>query len=138
MSALSLPRISTAQPGLVIWTNQRCCIYEKSRQTLVRSDGIHSELLHTTKSQFLDSRISAQSAPHLFKMAGLVNAPNRVPEHQRTYQHAYRAHTRIWRINPRSSILYVPFVITLWGTCGLSLYAMGRKVAGYNTWFSKE
>lgn len=29
---------------------------------------------------------------------GFVNAPNKVPEHQRTYQAAYRGHTRIWRI----------------------------------------
>ena len=28
----------------------------------------------------------------------LVNAPNKVPEHQRAYQAAYRAHTRIWKI----------------------------------------
>lgn len=29
---------------------------------------------------------------------GFVNAPNKVPEHQRTYQAAYRSHQRIWRI----------------------------------------
>lgn len=29
---------------------------------------------------------------------GFVNAANKVPEHQRTYQAAYKAHTRIWRI----------------------------------------
>lgn len=29
---------------------------------------------------------------------GFVNAPNKVPEHQRNYQAAYRSHTRIWRI----------------------------------------
>lgn len=36
----------------------------------------------------------ADSFPH----SGFVNAQNKVPEHQRTYQAAYRAHTRIWRI----------------------------------------
>lgn len=30
--------------------------------------------------------------------SGFINAPNKVPEHQRAYQAAYRAHTRIWRI----------------------------------------
>ena len=30
--------------------------------------------------------------------SSLVNAKNKVPEHQRVYQAAYRAHTRIWKI----------------------------------------
>ncbi|KAK7709258.1 hypothetical protein SLS63_013263 [Diaporthe eres] len=71
-------------------------------------------------------------------MAGFVNAQNKVPEHQRTYQAAYRAHTRIWRINPRSTVLYVPFVWIMWGTTGAMMYAMGRKVMGHNSWFGKN
>ncbi|KAJ4425292.1 hypothetical protein N0V82_000102 [Gnomoniopsis sp. IMI 355080] len=70
-------------------------------------------------------------------MAGFINAPNKVPEYQRTYQAAYRSHQRIWRIHPRSTILYVPFVTVMWATTAASMYAMGRKVAGYNTWFGK-
>ncbi|KAK1829698.1 hypothetical protein QBC39DRAFT_356246 [Podospora conica] len=68
----------------------------------------------------------------------LVNAPNKVPEHQRVYQAAYRAHTRIWKISPRSNIMYTPYLIVMWGTFGASMYAMGRKVLGYNTWFGKN
>ncbi|PSS02465.1 hypothetical protein BD289DRAFT_478841 [Coniella lustricola] len=71
-------------------------------------------------------------------MAGFVNAPNKVPEHQRNYQAAYRNHTRIWRIHPRSTVLYVPFVVLMWGTTAATTYAMGRKVLGYNTWFGKN
>lgn len=31
-------------------------------------------------------------------MYSLVNAKNRVPELQRFYQQAYKAHTRLWKI----------------------------------------
>lgn len=71
-------------------------------------------------------------------MAGFVNAPNKVPQHQRTYQAAYRAHTRIWRISPRSSFMYLPFVWVMWGSTAALTYAMGRKIAGHNTWFGKD
>lgn len=67
-----------------------------------------------------------------------VNAPNKVPEHQRVYQAAYKAHTRIWRIAPRSTAMYTPFTIVMWGTCGACLYGMGRKVLGYNSFFGKD
>ncbi|KAK4162711.1 hypothetical protein QBC43DRAFT_320806 [Cladorrhinum sp. PSN259] len=69
---------------------------------------------------------------------GLVNAPNKVPDMQRKYQAAYKAHTRIWRIGPRSNILLTPYYILLWGTTGASMYAMGRQVCGYKTWFGKN
>lgn len=58
--------------------------------------------------------------------------------------------------NPRSTALMVPYQILLWGTFGgsfpttlfsllcisdnpilASLYMMGRKILGYNTWFGK-
>ncbi|CAN8095789.1 unnamed protein product [Discula destructiva] len=72
-------------------------------------------------------------------MAGwFVNAPNKVPEYQRKYQTAYRAHTRIWRIHPRSSFLYLPFVTVMWATTAATMYGMGRKVLGHNTWFGKD
>ncbi|KAI1423718.1 hypothetical protein F5Y12DRAFT_715982 [Xylaria sp. FL1777] len=67
----------------------------------------------------------------------LVDAPNKVPQHQRFYQQAYRQHIRVWQINPRSNMLLVPYQILLWGTLGASMYMMGRKVFGYNTWFGK-
>ncbi|KAK1760935.1 hypothetical protein QBC47DRAFT_368645 [Echria macrotheca] len=69
---------------------------------------------------------------------GLVNAPNKVPEHQRVYQAAYRAHTRIWKISPRSNVLMTPYLILMWGTFGASMYGMGRKVLGYNSFFGKN
>jgi len=69
---------------------------------------------------------------------GLVNHHNKVPELQRKYQAAYRAHTRVWRISPRSSFLYTPFLAVMWGTTAFSMYAMTRKVCGYNTWFGKD
>ncbi|KAI0909455.1 hypothetical protein F4823DRAFT_428078 [Ustulina deusta] len=68
---------------------------------------------------------------------GLVDAPNKVPQYQRFYQQAYKQHTRLWQINPRSPKLMVPYTVLLWGTLGASLYMMGRKVFGYNTWFGK-
>ncbi|KAK4127481.1 hypothetical protein N657DRAFT_641483 [Parathielavia appendiculata] len=67
---------------------------------------------------------------------GLVDAKNKVPEYQRAYQHAYNAHTRIWRINPRSRMLLTPYNILLWGTTAATMYAMGRRIFGKNTWFS--
>ncbi|KFA64729.1 hypothetical protein S40285_05287 [Stachybotrys chlorohalonatus IBT 40285] len=69
---------------------------------------------------------------------GLVDAKNKVPEYQRFYQQAYKAHTRLWRIHPRSRILMTPYTILLWGTFGATLYAAGRKIAGHNTWFGKD
>ncbi|KAK3359384.1 hypothetical protein B0T25DRAFT_532787 [Lasiosphaeria hispida] len=68
----------------------------------------------------------------------LVNAPNKVPEHQRVYQQAYRAHTRIWKIAPKSNIMITPYLVVMWGTFGASMYAMGRTVLGYKTWFGKD
>ncbi|KAH6889997.1 hypothetical protein B0T10DRAFT_606434 [Thelonectria olida] len=68
----------------------------------------------------------------------LINAKNTVPENQRFYQAAYRAHTRVWRINPRSRLLLTPYVILLWGTFSAGLYGAGRKVLGYKTYFGKE
>ncbi|RKU45939.1 hypothetical protein DL546_004064 [Coniochaeta pulveracea] len=72
-------------------------------------------------------------------MAGLVNAPNKVPQAQREVQQAYRAHNRIWRIRPGPlSRLYVPYLVLLWGTTGATMYAMGRKVFGYNSFFGEK
>ncbi|KAH6626853.1 hypothetical protein B0J18DRAFT_425839 [Chaetomium sp. MPI-SDFR-AT-0129] len=67
---------------------------------------------------------------------GLVNRPNKVPQFQRQYQAAYRAHTRLWMINPRSKYLWYPYQLILWGGFAASMYGMGRKIYGKNTWFS--
>jgi len=67
-----------------------------------------------------------------------VNAKNKVPEHQRVYQAAYRGHTRIWKVSPRSNVLMTPYLILLYGGAAASLYAVGRKILGHNTWFGKE
>jgi len=45
---------------------------------------------HRTIPRIYDAKLMAPLS--------LVNAPNKVPEHQRVYQAAYRAHTRIWKI----------------------------------------
>ncbi|KAL7625577.1 hypothetical protein AAE478_004797 [Parahypoxylon ruwenzoriense] len=68
----------------------------------------------------------------------LVNAPNSVPEQQKFYQQAYNQHVRVWKINPRSNFLLVPYQVLLWGAFGASMYMMGRKIMGYNTWFGKK
>ncbi|PNP84804.1 hypothetical protein FNYG_01898 [Fusarium nygamai] len=68
--------------------------------------------------------------PHTF-----VNAKNPVPQYQRFYQNAYKNHTRLWKIGPRSRILMTPYLILLWGTLGASFYGAGRKVLGYNSYF---
>lgn len=64
----------------------------------------------------------------------------------------------IFSQNPRSTVLYVPFVWIMWGSTGgaskahtsyfegiftnetvtAMMYAMGRKVMGHNTWFGKD
>ncbi|KAL2263009.1 hypothetical protein VTK26DRAFT_8601 [Humicola hyalothermophila] len=67
---------------------------------------------------------------------GFVDAKNKVPEYQRMYQQAYKNHTRLWKIGPRSSLLLTPYHILLWGTSAATLYAMGRRIWGKNTWFS--
>ncbi|KAL1900275.1 hypothetical protein Sste5346_002586 [Sporothrix stenoceras] len=64
---------------------------------------------------------------------GIFNAPNKVPQHQRAYQAAYRQHIRIWNISPRSRVMLVPYTILLTGTLGAGLYGMGRKVLGYGS-----
>ncbi|KAI0852568.1 hypothetical protein F5Y00DRAFT_227029 [Daldinia vernicosa] len=69
---------------------------------------------------------------------GLINAPNKVPQHQKFYQQAYRNHVRLWWINPRSPYLLIPYQVLMWSTFGASMYMMGRKIAGYNTWFGKD
>ncbi|KAI1853576.1 hypothetical protein JX265_004093 [Neoarthrinium moseri] len=69
---------------------------------------------------------------------GLVDAPNKVPHHQKFYQNAYNQHIRLWRIGTRSSVLFLPYQVLLWGTFGASMYMMGRKVMGHNTWFGKD
>ncbi|KAK0739669.1 hypothetical protein B0T21DRAFT_284217, partial [Apiosordaria backusii] len=68
----------------------------------------------------------------------LIDAPNKVPHQQRVYQAAYRAHTRIWRISPRSNIMLTPYFALMWGTFGACMYGMGRQVCGYKTWFGKN
>ncbi|KAI0201000.1 hypothetical protein F4808DRAFT_426181 [Astrocystis sublimbata] len=65
----------------------------------------------------------------------MLDAPNKVPQHQRFYQQAYKQHTRLWQINPRSPKILIPYQIMLWGSLGASLYMMGRKIAGYNSAF---
>ncbi|KAL8376447.1 hypothetical protein RB595_007506 [Gaeumannomyces hyphopodioides] len=69
---------------------------------------------------------------------GFVNAKNKVPEYQRFYQAQYRNHVRLWKIHPRSKFMITPFLITLWGTLGLSVWGLGRKAAGYNSYWGKE
>ncbi|KAJ1329150.1 Cytochrome c oxidase subunit VII [Microdochium nivale] len=68
----------------------------------------------------------------------LVNAANRVPEHQRNYQHQYKQHVRLWKMGPRANLMMIPYQILLWGSFGSSMYMMSRKIAGYNTWFGKN
>ncbi|KAH9909829.1 hypothetical protein F4778DRAFT_775744 [Xylariomycetidae sp. FL2044] len=67
----------------------------------------------------------------------LVDAPNKVPHHQRYYQNAYKRHVRVWQIHPRSKYVVVPFQIMMWGTFGTTLYMGVRKALGYNTFFGK-
>ncbi|KAF4785480.1 hypothetical protein HER10_EVM0006734 [Colletotrichum scovillei] len=69
---------------------------------------------------------------------GIVDAKNKVPDLQKFYQAAYKDHTRVWKINPRSRWYMIPYVTLLWGSLGASFYGMGRKVLGYNTYFGKE
>ncbi|KAJ6444183.1 bacteriophage N adsorption protein A c-term domain-containing protein [Purpureocillium lavendulum] len=69
---------------------------------------------------------------------GLIDAKNKVPEHQRHYQQAYRAHTRLWKIGSRSRWYMTPYLVVLWGGFGAAMYAAGRKVTGHNTWFGKD
>ncbi|KAK4241101.1 hypothetical protein C8A03DRAFT_30705 [Achaetomium macrosporum] len=65
----------------------------------------------------------------------IYKAVNKVPEHQRVYQAAYKAHERIWRINPRSRMYLVPYNILLWGTTAATFWAVGRRIFGKSTWF---
>jgi len=69
---------------------------------------------------------------------GLVDAANKVPEHQRFYQNQYKQHVRLWKIGPRANLMMVPFQVLVWGSFSASMYMMGRKIFGYNTWFGKN
>ncbi|EFX01459.1 hypothetical protein CMQ_6401 [Grosmannia clavigera kw1407] len=66
---------------------------------------------------------------------GLIDAPNKVPYFQRTYQAAFRGHTRLWKINPRSNVLLTPYMVILFGSAAATTYGMTRKVLGYNTFW---
>ncbi|OAA64590.1 hypothetical protein SPI_03237 [Niveomyces insectorum RCEF 264] len=66
---------------------------------------------------------------------GFLDNPNKVPEFQRAYQAAYRQHTRIWKIHPRSKFLMTPYLFLLYGSIATTTYGMGRKVLGYNSFF---
>ncbi|KAK1240657.1 hypothetical protein MKX07_004685 [Trichoderma sp. CBMAI-0711] len=76
--------------------------------------------------------------PQLTPCHSLIDAKNKVPEYQRFYQAAYKAHTRLWKIHPRSRWYMGPYLVALWGGFGASIYAASRKVAGHNTWFGKD
>jgi hypothetical protein len=76
----------------------------------------------------------------LTRLPSIVNAPNKVPQHQKFYQQAYAQHTRLWKIvrnavfdwrgniadrdswltymtqGPRSNVLMLPYQFLLWGT----------------------
>ncbi|PNY28020.1 Uncharacterized protein TCAP_02047 [Tolypocladium capitatum] len=78
-----------------------------------------------------------RTSQHTYFMMGMVDAKNKVPEHQRFYQQAYKAHTRLWKIGSRSRWYMTPYLIVLWGGFGATMYAAGRKVTGHNTWFGK-
>ncbi|KAI9902898.1 hypothetical protein N3K66_002250 [Trichothecium roseum] len=67
---------------------------------------------------------------------GVFDNKNKVPQHQRFYQAAYKAHTRLWMIGPRARWYMTPYLVLLWGSLGATLYASSRKVMGHNTWFS--
>ncbi|KAK4077584.1 bacteriophage N adsorption protein A c-term domain-containing protein [Purpureocillium lilacinum] len=79
-----------------------------------------------------------RTPPRTTVKMGLVDAKNKVPEHQRYYQQAYRAHTRLWKIGSRSRWYMTPYLVVLWGGFGAAMYAAGRKVTGHNTWFGKD
>ncbi|KAI0003622.1 hypothetical protein F4779DRAFT_621721 [Xylariaceae sp. FL0662B] len=68
----------------------------------------------------------------------LMNAPNKVPQHQRFYQNAYKQHTRLWRINPRSNMLLIPYNIMLWSCVSATLWGLGRKTLGYNSFWGPK
>ncbi|KAG5952373.1 hypothetical protein E4U57_006176 [Claviceps arundinis] len=89
------------------------------------------------------SRFSRRSTSKWGKLSSpvhvsLIDAKNKVPEQQRYYQQAYKAHTRIWMIGSRSRWYMTPYLVMLWGGFGAALYAAGRKVTGHNTWFGKN
>ncbi|KAL2757179.1 hypothetical protein ACRALDRAFT_2102827, partial [Sodiomyces alcalophilus JCM 7366] len=65
----------------------------------------------------------------------LINARNKVPEHQRFYQAAYKNHQRLWKINPRSKYYMAPYLVLVWGGFAGTIYMAARKVTGHNTWF---
>ncbi|KAG6124705.1 hypothetical protein E4U38_008271 [Claviceps purpurea] len=98
-------------------------------------------IVHLTRSYYntalrlslLHDYQNGVSFPHL-----LIDAKNKVPEQQRYYQQAYKAHTRIWMIGSRSRWYMTPYLVMLWGGFGAALYAAGRKVTGHNTWFGKN
>ncbi|TLS25657.1 hypothetical protein PpBr36_07349 [Pyricularia pennisetigena] len=113
---------------------------------------------------FRDDRTTFDAPKNTDKMA-FVNAPNKVPYYQRFYQTAYRNHQRVWKIvslysegnprdsvarqldsrshsnviqHPRSKYMLVPYLVGLWGGLGLSLWGLGRKAAGYNSYWGEK
>jgi hypothetical protein len=49
----------------------------------------------------ISSKREQNANHHPLSPHSLINAPNKVNQYQRAYQHAYKAHTRIWRIVSR-------------------------------------
>ncbi|KAH8842248.1 hypothetical protein MCOR27_007296 [Pyricularia oryzae] len=103
----------------------------------LRPGQIDQETSRHSITIFRDDRTTLDAPKNTDKM-GFVNAPNKVPYYQRFYQTAYRNHQRVWKIHPRSRYMLVPYLVGLWGGLGLSLWGLGRKAAGYNSYFGEK
>ncbi|KAK2733954.1 hypothetical protein FQN55_003092 [Onygenales sp. PD_40] len=67
------------------------------------------------------------------RFAGFVFRENRVPYYQRLFQK--HDGKRIWQKSHRSAFILYPFYFSVYGTLTATLYAMGRTVLGYKTFF---
>ncbi|KAI0471908.1 hypothetical protein GGR56DRAFT_656074 [Xylariaceae sp. FL0804] len=68
---------------------------------------------------------------------GIYDNRNRVIEHQKYYQKAYKNHVRIWNIHPRSKYYMIPYYIGVAGSTLSTFWMLGRKVLGHNTWWGE-
>ncbi|PGH02509.1 hypothetical protein AJ79_07622 [Helicocarpus griseus UAMH5409] len=67
------------------------------------------------------------------RSAGFVFRENRVPYYQRLFQR--HDGKRLWHKTSRSPYLLYPFYVSLFGSLGISTYAMCRMVLGYKTFY---
>ncbi|KJZ75675.1 hypothetical protein HIM_04832 [Hirsutella minnesotensis 3608] len=135
VSTSSLPYAQSPQPRASFRIQ-----YSRWGKLIPTPERLAWKLAESSIAAIADSGIPLPTTPEppTDRGCSLVDAKNKVPEHQRYYQQAYKAHTRLWMIGSRSRWYMTPYLVILWGGFGAAMYSIGRKVTGHNSWVGKD